>query len=464
MKTPWSENDWKRALVYGLGVSGVAATRLLRDRDVAVTAVDRRGFEELELGDLAGDPGVELVLGADPRVLPGAFDGVVLSPGIALDQPLLRDARRLGVPVISEVELAFPFLNGPAVGITGSNGKSTTTALAGAALRASGHRVEVCGNIGVPLASRVRGEAGRIFVIELSSFQLESVDTFRPHAAALLNLSADHLDRHRDFESYRRAKERIFARQHDDDIAVLNADDPQVAAIGARARRRFFSRFRRVEDGCYMDGERVVETSPGSEPVELFRTGDLQLVGDHNLENAMAAALLARSMGADSAAVRSGLAAFTGLPHRLERVATLDGVTWYNDSKATNIDATRRSLTGFPDGSLHLILGGRFKAGDPAVLADLVEVKTRRVYLIGEAAELFEQTLGEIVECERCGDLESAVSAAHARADAGEVVLLSPACASFDQYESFEGRGEHFSSLVVGLGAGPRRSHGGEHG
>ncbi len=457
MRTPWSESDWNRVLVYGLGASGLAATLLLRARDVSVVAVDRRAGDDLDLERLAGDPGVELLLGGDPQALPGACDGVVVSPGVPPDRPLLADARQLGVPVISEVELAFPFLNGPAVGITGSNGKSTTTALAGAALRAAGRRVEVCGNIGVPLASCVDGEAGRIFVVELSSFQLESVDTFRPRAAALLNLSADHLDRHHDLDTYRAAKERIFARQAGDDVAVLNADDPQVAAIGARARRRFFSRLRRVEDGCYIDGERVIETTPGGEPVELFRTGDLQLVGQHNLENAMAAALLARAMGADTDAVRAGLAGFPGLPHRLERVATLGGVAWYNDSKGTNVDATLRSLEGFADGSIHLILGGRHKGGDPSVLAGAVAAKARRVYLIGEAAGIFERALGAAIECERSGDLERAVRAAHVRARPGEVVLLSPACASFDQYENFVRRGEHFTALVVGLGSGAAR-------
>jgi UDP-N-acetylmuramoylalanine--D-glutamate ligase len=196
----------------------------------------------------------------------------------------------------------------------------------------------------------------------------------------------------------------------------------------------------------------VVEAAPGAPAVELFRTGDLRVVGVHNLENAMAAALLARAMGADSKAVRAGLASFSGLPHRLERVATRGGVSWFDDSKGTNIDATLRSLESFPDGSIHLILGGRHKGGDPADLADAVRAKARRVYLIGEAAELFENALSGAADCERCGDLERAVAAAAGRARAGEVVLLSPATASFDQYENFAARGRHFSALVVALG------------
>ncbi len=448
MRTPWTDRDWNRVLVYGLGASGLSAAQLLRARDVSVVAVDRRGVEEIELGALAGDPGLELLVGADPQVLPGAFDGVVLSPGVPLEQPLVRDALRRGVPVISEIELGFALLNGPAVGITGSNGKSTTTALAGAALKASGFGVEVCGNIGTPLTARVEGDEGRIFVVELSSFQLESVDTFHPRAAALLNLSADHLDRHHDFESYRAAKARIFSRQESGDIAVLNADDPQVAEMGARARRRYFSRRGRVDDGCYLDGERVIETAPGEPELELFRRDDLQLVGGHNLENAMAAALLARAMGADSEAVRAGLASFGGLEHRLQRVASIDGVEWFDDSKGTNVDATLRSLGSFPEGRVHLILGGRHKGGDPQELTEAVRAKARRVYLIGESAQRFDEALPETTARERSGDLETAVDAASSQARAGDIVLLSPACASFDQYDNFEARGRHFVELV----------------
>lgn len=452
MKTPWSDSPWSNVLVYGLGLSGLAATRMLRSRGVSVVCVDRRPVTDIDLDGLDADDGVELQIGDDPQVLPGAFDGVVVSPGIPRERPLVRDALRLGIPVISEVELAFPFLDGPVVGVTGSNGKSTTTALAGAALQASGLEVEVCGNIGVPLSSRVDGPPARAFVVEVSSFQLESVDTFRPRAAAFLNLSADHLDRHGDLDTYRTIKERIFACQEEGDIAVLNADDPVVAAVGVRARSRFFSRLRRVEDGCYLEGQRVLESVPGSDPVELFQTGDLRLHGEHNLENAMAAALLARALGADVSSVRAGLADFKGLPHRLEQIGVLQGVTYYDDSKGTNIDATVRSLEGFADSSVHLILGGRHKGGDLTVLATPVAAKARRVYLIGEAAAELEGVLGETVESEQCGDLERAVLSASRSARSGESVVLSPACASFDQFDSFAQRGNHFQALVKNLG------------
>ena len=451
MNTPWSERPWRQALVYGLGLSGLAAARLLRSNEVSVLGVDRRSIEEIDLGDLASDDGVRLLLGSDPQVLPGAFDGVVVSPGVSQDRPLIRDAKRLGVPVISEVELAFPYLNGSVIGITGSNGKSTTTAMAGAALRAAGREVEVCGNIGVPLSSRVAGAAGRTFVVEVSSFQLESIDTFRPHAAALLNLSEDHLDRHRDLDSYRSAKERIFARQEDGDVAVLNADDPLIAELALRARTRFFSRSGPVEDGCFLTGDRVLEAVPGSAPRELFRVEDLRVPGVHNLENAMAAALLARALGAEREAVRSGVGEFTGLPHRVEHVARLGDVEWVDDSKGTNVAATVKSLQGFSEGSVHLILGGRHKGGDWGELVDLVREKARRVYLIGEAEGELSEVLAGFPAIESCGDLETAVERAAGLAVEGEVVLLSPACASFDQYDSYARRGEHFQTLVRSL-------------
>ena len=271
MKAPWSQQEWQRALVYGLGLSGLAAVRLLRSRGVEVVGVDRRAAGELDLGELATDPGVELLLGREPTALPAGLDGVVVSPGVPADRPLLAAARGAGIPVIAEVELGYAFVNGPVIGITGSNGKSTTTALAGALLAASGFAVEVCGNIGRPLSACAEGEAGRMFVTELSSFQLEAIDGFHPRAAALLNVSADHLDRHADLDSYIAAKKRLFDNQSAGDIAVINADDPLVAEVAVRSRRRFFSRLRSVEDGCFLDGDRVVEATPGRPVSELFR-------------------------------------------------------------------------------------------------------------------------------------------------------------------------------------------------
>ena len=410
---------------------------------------------ELELGELAADPAVELALGAEPRELPPGVDLLVLSPGVPLDRPLVAAARRRRLPVMAEVELAFRCLDGPVLGVTGSNGKSTTTALTGALLEACGYAVEVCGNIGRPLSDCVAGAAGRLFVTELSSFQLETVSRFRPRAAALLNISADHLDRHADVGLYAAAKRALFARQGSGDVAVLNADDPAVAELALAARRRWFSRLGPVADGCYLDGERVVEVAPGRPPAELFRRRDLPLAGEHNLENAMAAALLARAAGAAPERLRAGLSSFRGLPHRMETVATIAGVDWYNDSKATNLSSTARSLEGFADRSVHLILGGRHKGADPRQIGGAVRRKAARLYLIGEAAELFRDALGDATPYEMSGDLATAMAAAGAVAAPPEAVVLSPACSSFDQYLNFERRGDEFRRLALArLGGG----------
>lgn len=455
MTIPWHEQRWRRVLVFGLGISGRAAAALLRRHGVEVLAVDERLVTVGELGPLAGDPGVELRLGETPRELPAGLDAVVVSPGVPSNQPLLQAARAAGLPVMAEVELAFPLLDGPVLGITGSNGKSTTTALAGAMLRAAGRRVEVCGNIGEALTSRVSeiaGEkSGRIFVVELSSFQLESIDRFHPQAAALLNLTPDHLDRHADFAAYRDAKAALFQSQQEDDLAILNAGDAEVCALPTTARRRYFSAHREVTDGCHLVGDTVVEVNPDGSTLELFQRQDMPLPGLHNIENAMAAALLVRSFGIDADAIRSAVRCFHGLPHRMEWVGQRHGVSWYDDSKGTNLAATTRSLEGFDDGTVHIILGGIYKGGDLDELCAMVRRKVRRAYLIGEGADVFARALGDDVPWEHSGQLATAVARAADEAEAGEWVLLSPACSSFDQFPNFAERGRVFKRLVRSL-------------
>jgi UDP-N-acetylmuramoylalanine--D-glutamate ligase len=457
-QAPIDIGRWRRALVYGLGASGRAATALLRGRGVEVVAVDRGPDPPDPLGTLASDPGVELRLGAEPETLPPGIDGVVLSPGVAPEKPLVASARRFGVPVVAEVELAFHFLSGPVLGITGSNGKSTTTALTGALLEAAGFSVEVCGNIGRPLSEVVQGPPRRVFVVELSSFQLQTIHRFRPVAAALLNLSPDHLDRHPSLDAYRDAKARIFENQGAQDTAVLNADDPALAGLEVPSRRRTFSLAGPVADGCWLEGETVMESAPGVAPRRLFCRDDLMLPGDHNLENAMAAALLALALGAPVEALARGLRRFKGLPHRTQLVGVVGGVRFVDDSKGTNPGASARALAGFEDGSVHVILGGRGKEASFEELAEVVERKARQAYLIGEAAEELARVLEGRVGWRMCHTLERAVSEAAAAARPGEVVLLSPACASFDQFRSFVHRGEHFQQLVQDLA---RRSAGG---
>ncbi len=446
----------ERVFVLGLGLSGSAATRLLRQRGIGVVASDRRSASEIGADDLANDPGVELRLGDRSAELPSGLDAVVTSPGVSLGHPLLRRAAELGVPVIAEVELAWSFLAGSdatVVGITGSNGKSTTTAMTGALLAGAGFAVEVCGNIGRPLAAVVDGPPGRFFVVELSSFQLETIADFRPRAAALLNISPDHLDRHGDLAGYLAAKQRIFLNQRPGDVAVLNADEPEVAASPTAAERRFFSSATAhlPGAGCRLAGEQVIESSPDGDGELLFARRDLALPGLHNVENAMAAALLARACGAPAASIAPARAAFRGLPHRVERVAELGGVDFVDDSKGTNVAATARSLEGFADASVHVILGGRNKGADFRFLREIVARKVRRAYLIGESAAELERALAGAVACERAATLATAVAMAAAAARPGETVLLSPACASFDQFRDYVDRGRQFAALARGL-------------
>jgi len=448
MTTTFDPERLRRAHVLGLGLSGRAAAELLLARRVEVVGSDRRPADELDLGALAGTPGLELRLGDDDVEPADGVDVLVVSPGVGAGHPMVRAARGRGLPVIAEVELAFAYLDGVVVAVTGSNGKSTTTAMAGALLAGAGFAVEVCGNIGRPLAAVVDGPRGRVFVVELSSFQLETIERFRPRAAALLNLSPDHLDRHGDLAGYLAAKRRIFENQDAGDVAVLNAGDEAVATTPVAGRRRLFALAGEVADGCALAGDRVVETAPGEAPVELFASRDVPLPGPHNLENAMAAALLARAAGAPAEALASALAAFRGLPHRLERVGERGGVVYYDDSKGTNVGATLRSLEGFPDRSVHLILGGRNKGADLALLRPMVERKARRVYLIGEAAGELAAALAGAVEVSRSGELGAAVAEAARRAGEGESVLLSPACASFDQFRDFGDRGRQFQGFV----------------
>ncbi len=480
MRTPWNikgrrgDGDWRKVAVYGYGASGCAATAFLRARDVEVVVLDLRPAAQLEAPEQELDPGIRWHLGEEPGgavadQLLKDLDGVVVSPGVPGDRPLLAAARDRGLPIIAEVGLAFPFLAGRVVGITGSNGKSTTTAMTGAMLRQAGHRAEICGNIGVPLCSLVDstdGGADRFFVVELSSFQLDSIELFRPAAAALLNLSDDHLDRHRDRAGYRDAKARIFMRQQADDTAILNADDSWVANLPVPSRRRSFSRLAKVADGCHATDQAVLEALPGCEPRALFLTDDVPVAGPHNLENAMAAALLARACGVGADDIATALRLFRGLPHRLERIAHHRGVTWYDDSKGTNVGATLRSLEGFPDGTVHLILGGRNKGADFRPLRSLVAKKARRVYLIGETSAELEAVLGGAegepalcpdqpgTELIRAETLDNAVRLAAGEARFGDVVLLSPACASFDQFRSFVERGQVFQRLVRAVTGG----------
>ena len=410
-----------RTLVLGLARSGLAAAQALRARGDDVVGYDRDAtLDPAELRAL----GVEVVLGPwDDDALAGV-GLVVKSPGVPADSPPVEAARARGVPLVAEVELGARLLPNPIVGVTGTNGKTTTSALLGAMLAAGGLPVEVAGNIGRPLTALAGTAAADAWVVcELSSFQLEDVESLRPRVAVLLNLEPDHLDRHGTFASYRAAKLRLFERQGPDDVAVVPRGFPPVPG---RARRVEFS---------------AADPLP-AEP--LIR-------GAHNRENAAAATAAAREAGVPEAAIAAALQTFPGVEHRIETVAEVAGVLYVNDSKATNVAAALRALGSFPGRRLHVILGGRGKRESYAPLAAALGAGDR-AYLVGEAAGELGRVLGDAgVAAEHAGDLAAAVTAAAAAADPGDVVLLSPACASFDQFASFEQRGEEFRRLVAKL-------------
>ncbi len=445
----------RRVLVIGAGKSGCAASRLALDRGAQVTLADRRDAAELpEAAAALGARGVRLHPGGHPPALLAETDLVVLSPGVPFDAEVAEHARRRGIPVWAELELAARFARGRMIGITGSNGKSTVTAMTGAILRSAGIAGATGGNLDTPLADLLDGDSPEaVHALELSSFQLEAIETFRPSVAVVLNLSPDHLDRHGTIESYAAAKARIFENQTAADFAVLNADDAPSRRFEAAIRGDLHTVSTTSEPakGAFLrDARLILRTDSGED--KLLLAGALSLPGAHNVSNALAAALAARLSGAPVDAIDAVLSSFESLPHRLERVGDISGVTFYNDSKATNPAAALPALAAFEAGKIHLIVGGKDKGGDWNALVAAARERTRRVLVIGaETAPLARRFAGscEVLEC---GTLEQAVAAALSGADAGDVVLLSPACASFDQFDNFEHRGETFRRAVGLLG------------
>lgn len=457
--------------VLGLQRSGLAAALLARRRlGVPVTALDDKPATQLDGLDALRAAGIELRLGQDAR-LPERLSLLVKSPGVPVANHLVRAALEAGVPVWSEVELAARFLAGNAiVGITGTNGKTTTTELTGALLRDAGLPVAVAGNVGRALANvpdAVRPET--IVVVELSSFQLEHIERFRPHVALLLNLAEDHLDRHDNMDAYTRAKLRIFENQDEACLALLNRDDRLVrrSAPSGAGRRRWFTAggapqgtvAAGVDDGRLWVALEALGAGEGR--AALCRVEELALKGEHNLSNSLAAAAAAAACGAPAASVAETLRRFAGVPHRLQVVATVGGVTWVNDSKATNVAAALKALTAY-SGPVHMILGGSLKGVSFDELAAATEGRVKEAIVIGAAGPVLAESYARRaavpgarpVPVVRLPDLEAAVAHAAAAASPGDVVLLSPACASFDQYRNYEQRGEHFTELVAALRLG----------
>ncbi|MBZ5588063.1 MAG: UDP-N-acetylmuramoyl-L-alanine--D-glutamate ligase [Acidobacteriia bacterium] len=438
-----STNDRPRALVVGLGTSGLAAAALLVRQGCHVTANDHRSAAELA-DNLAKLPaGVATALGGHPVELLEGTDLVVASPGVPWDLELLAEARRRGIETIAEVELAVRSMPAvPIVGVTGSNGKSTVTSLLGEVARAARWRAGVGGNIGTAASELALAGTWDVAVLELSSFQLEGCTTLRPRVALLLNLSPDHLDRHPSMAHYLAAKARIFAHQEPSDFAVLNADDSALSTLSPPSRLARFSLSNTSAEAHLAAGMLVVDGEP------LIPRSELPLLGDHNAANALAASLAASRLGIARNAIVAGLRTFQGLPHRHRVVAEGNGVRWVDDSKGTNIGATAAGLPGYAAGTVHLILGGLGKGQDFRDLRPTAEGRLARIYLIGEAAPEIARALEGVAPLEWCGTLDEAVRRAAARARPGDTVLLSPACASFDQFRDYAHRGEEYARLA----------------
>lgn len=446
----------RKILVIGMGKSGVAAAKALAAGGAEVTVNDTKSPSDLAgaCRELAGWP-VHIVTGECPAVLPGEFDFVVTSPGVPNWAEPLKEAVRHGIPVLSEIELAYRFAKGPVIAITGTNGKTTTTALTGQLFKDAGYAVSVAGNIGVPFIGEVLYKLPEhLFVVEVSSFQLEWVDAFRPKVALITNITPDHLERHGTMDEYRRVKARVFQRQEAGDYTVLNYDDPLVQELAGLTRGQviFFSRLHKLEEGVFVKDGKIYIRAQGREEA-VCAAAELTIPGAHNLENALAAVAAGWVMGLSGEQMAQTLRSFPGVPHRLERVAVINGVEYINDSKGTNPEAAVKALLAF-DKPIVLIAGGSRKGGtDFSGLALKIKEKVRELILVGETAREIKEAV-EKVGFDRArivNSLEEGVKTAAALARPGDIVLLSPACASFDFFRNFEHRGEVFKELVLRL-------------
>lgn len=437
----------RRVLVVGLGRTGQGVARF----------AEREGAE-LRLTDAAADVELpadlerhERVADADPDVALDGVDLVVPSPGVPATSPLLRRAQERGVAIVSEIELAASVLEAPMVAVTGTNGKSTTTELIAHMLTGSFDRVFAGGNLGTPLIDALADPCD-VAVVEISSFQLEWVDAFRPRVGVFLNVTDDHLDRHGDLETYAAVKARLFARQGEDDVAILNRDDPRVAALGetVRAEAATFGAGALAGDGAELANDAVHARFRGRDGV--FPLARFPLLGTHNRENAMAACLAAMAMGASDEAIQAGLDTFEALAHRMQQVHDCGGVQFVDDSKATNVGALVRSIEGLADGRVVLIAGGQDKGSDFAQARELVGRKARCAFLYGSARAALARAWEGATPLTLIEDFEHAVRAAADAAEPGDIVLLSPACASFDQFQNYAKRGDAFAQIVRTLG------------
>ena len=442
----------KRVLVVGLGKSGLSAAMFLRARGARVTVSDTRSAVALakEIPALL-EAGIMVESGGHGLLTFRRQDLIVVSPGVPMDTPEVRQAISFGLPVIGEVELASRFLQGQIVAITGSNGKTTTTSLVGKIFSDAGLPTLVGGNIGLPVIDLVEMSTPETTsVLEVSSFQLETIEDFHPHIAAVLNITPDHLDRHGSFENYAAAKTRITERQGAEDFLVLNAEDKATQMVAAKTKAQifWFSGRRPIKQGAFVHGESIVFVArEGAKAEPVMPVSEIHLKGSHNVENVLAAVCAARLAGISAEVIRRAVGDFKAVEHRLELVKCVHGVEFYNDSKATNVDAAMKAVGSF-DGGIHLILGGKDKDSDYSTMNDLLRERVKAVYTIGSAAEKIERQLHGVVKMVQAGTMQTAVHEAAKAAVSGDVVLLSPACSSFDQFENYEHRGQIFRQIV----------------
>jgi UDP-N-acetylmuramoylalanine--D-glutamate ligase len=446
----------KRVLVVGLGKSGLSAAMFLRAQGARVTVSDTRSAIALanEIPALL-DAGIMVEAGGHGLLTFRRQDLIVVSPGVSRDTPEVKQAIGYGLTVIGELELASRYLQGRVVAITGSNGKTTTTSLMGKIFSDTGLPTLVGGNIGLPVIDLVeKSTVGTTNVLEVSSFQLETVVEFHPQIAVVLNITPDHLDRHGSFENYAAAKTRITERQSAEDFLVLNAEDKATQMVAAKTKAQifWFSGRRPIKQGAFVHGESIVFLPrEGGKAEPVMPVSEIHLKGAHNVENVLAAVCAARLAGVSGEDIRGAVAGFKAVEHRLELVRNVNGVEYYNDSKATNVDAAMKAVASFGRG-VHLILGGKDKDSDYGLMAELLKERVKAVYTIGAAAEKIERQLQGVVKIVQAGTMQTAVHEAAKDAVAGDVVLLSPACSSFDQFDNYEHRGRVFRQIVNELG------------
>jgi len=440
----------RKFLVAGAARSGIASAEFLLKHQAQVVISDLDADLQLEgKFSLLEKRGAVLDFGQHTEKYFLDADCIVLSPGVPTGIEPVRKAKESGVEVISEIELAYRHTDAKILGITGSNGKTTTTALTGEILKKAGYKTEVCGNIGNSFVGELLANSEtEYFVIELSSFQLETIVSFKPHAAVILNITPDHLDRYRGMYDYTEAKLRIFMNQSENETSVLNYDDPVLREGGAKLHSgvKFFSKGSKITNGIYIEKDSILVVENDT-VVNEFSGDILRLKGAHNLENFMAAYLLARSVGIEHDIICKAASGFRPIEHRLEFVRRFEGVDYYNDSKATNVDSTIKSIESF-ERNLILLLGGKDKGGDFAALRGLIKDRVKLVILTGDASELIKSQIGETVRHIEEKPFDDAVRAAISIAEEGDTVLLAPACASFDQFENFEERGRRFKEIV----------------